>query len=471
MRETEVQPGSVSWGLDSVDSGNQNRLGKVRRMATGSLLASLVLTGCGLGENSNSQPGPSTDKQPVASQQLEVAGPLEESTDRPLDAPDVVETPDFDALMGEGLNRYGVCGPERYKEFANACLEFYESGKVALVNFGSVSDKDASKMANDLEEYVSRVTGGLVQTSFEAVPASEEAKSLLKERSPEGCTVAGTGDYWSSAAWVAVDRMFQDLEGVDKVIGLNPYPACDGVSIGGMAYYDYNNHYADVVGGEQDPEMALRVAAHEFFHFLGLGHSGTIEHGDSQELESFYEQGKTTVDLRDYLEGSDAQYYPYGVHAGVGESSIMGELDLDLEHQLSAYEIRVLQWPYNILEKQPDAETAVMASRLEPGSMVEYHAVDKGKKYAQIDLDRPFKLTKYGNGQSGSEEFDRLIFAPDRDQSSGQLAVNLRLLAQEGNNSATVGRLIGSGEYSLDIDGQLAIVKISNQTVRVEFLP
>lgn len=473
MKKTETQPRSDSWSLESASgSDSQDRLGKVRRMAAGSLLASLVLTGCGFGENSHSKPGPSADKQPVASEQLPIAGPLEEPADRPLDASPAAEEPDFDALMGEGLDKYGVCGPERYREFAEACLEFYESGKVALVNFGSLSDVDASKVANDLEEYVNRVTGGLVQTSFEAVPASEEAKSLLKERSPEGCTVAATGDYWSSAAWAAADRMFEDLEGVDKIIGLNPYPACDDMPIGGVAFYDHNNHYAEVIGEVEDSERALRVAAHEFFHFLGLGHSGVVEHGPySQQLESFYEEGKTTVDLRAYLEGSDVQYYPYGVYAGVGESSIMGELDLDLEHRLSAYEMRVLQWPYSILEKQPDSKTAVAASRLEAGSMVEYNAVEyKDKKYAQIDLAEPFKLAKYGNGQSGSEEFDRLIFTPDLDRPTGRLAVNLRLLSQKGNNSAIIGRLIGSGEYSLDIDGGQAVIKISNQTVTIEYL-
>lgn len=475
-----------SYLLGSTDDlGNPDRKRKaLRATAAGSILATLALTGCSASGESDDKPGSRSATGQVASEQVPTTDtvemptesptkePLDAITEVPIDTPSDTKVLDLATLIDREPKDPGACGPEEARhvqELAEACLDFYEDGNVAIVNYGSLSDKEAAQVANDLEEYVNSITRGLVRTSFEAIPASEAAKSLLKQQNPETCTTVGGGDFRTGAAWAADVTMFEDLEGVDKIIGLNPYSACDGPPSRGAAYYDKINRYAEVIGDEKDPKWAFEVAAHEFFHFLGLDHSGVVEHSPNLQLETLFQEGETTIDLRAYLEGDGIKYRPYGNYAGISENSIMGDQDPNHALKLSATEMHALQLPFRIAGEQPDPDIAVAVSSLEAGSTAEFTDADQGKKYAQLKLDAPFSLQPDDEGQPNPVAFDKLTFTPDRDPSTGQLAINLRLLAQEDNTSAVIGQLIGPGEFTFDIDGDFVTVTINDQSTKIEF--
>ncbi len=324
---------------------------------------------------------------------------------------------------------YGPCRPGRYetKEGAQECLDAY-SGKVAVVDFGNTPNLSAQ--IAEAQEGLTHASHGILNLTFNIIPASGEAKTALNS---ESCVdINNTPKF---AASIAQEVMPQELRQASFVVALSSKAPCN-TRVGGVD--DQLRHRGMDVYPMIGDGTVVSTIEHEIGHAVGLGHAGkALKDG----VHSTTIKPNTVTDLSALA--SKLTYYVY--EAGPVPNPMSGVEARPNELSFSLPQLDSLQWPYRELKKP----VKTYVTKLGDNKSVEVDcktALDG--QTVVIDIP-PVSFKKSDNASEGppSGTLDQLVYEPGALVLNGKCESKLGSIALYDKESATTVLLA-----SLDVD-------------------
>lgn len=394
----------------------------------------------------------------------------------------VVEPTDFEKLPdGPCKIPHNPKEPERTPE---ACARAEQDGHIALVNFDLPTDV-ANQIARDTQEGLRNATGGMIQATVEAIPASAQTKLELLKNPPEGaCADNGNVETWPAV--IADTHMPRTLRSADFVIGLADFQFCNE-NIAGSADNPGKGRHATVgLYLQGDPERVraegyakgvAAVAIHEMGHLFTLGHSGLLRSQDGKRLcirDNMLANSPQPFDLLAYVSTACS----YGEYANM---DIMGVANFPRKPQipdaLKVYSlIRAARGPEEMNE---------LPGRLITDEAVSFTGDDPRRDdFGLISFDGASVLlvdeASKGRRAPSEQIFDTLAIVPVRaekiktnEEDARVIGADLILYDSYGNVQVLIGflttrELEGGAAYTLKLGKRVVRITAESGTLTVE---
>lgn len=360
------------------------------------------------------------------------------------------------------------------KNAAQECL-IDRYGKVALVGYGVESMRDLEIAAAEAENTLAEATDWLIRPEIIPVTLSDEARQKFEDTNPECVGV----DIKQSGGYIADKSM--DLSEYGHVVSVAAKLGCNEEGRaeinGGNAPMDYGSRYVNVFGQNRMPERYAYtrlieeshdmsdIIAHELGHSYGLGHADKLNNvstGGYDLLQRtriyLWKMGESYVqpEIIDVTPPNanltKDEYLGYG-----GMNDLMGRHIGKLAP--SDAQRWQLTWPERVLGKMPDHQIVING-----GTKLIEKPTDKNHDFAVLKLDEQAVFTHWGyDNVLSTNTFDKLVFSQELDDPR---RIGLSLATNDHVNTLDIG-YITSGQD----DARPKIVKIANQSIRVEYLP
>lgn len=384
---------------------------------------------------------------------------VNEEQDKPTSVCDITitEKPDIDLK-----NAAQECLTDRY-------------GKVALVGYGVDSMRDLEIAAAEAENTLAEATDWLIRPEIVPVTLPDEARQKFEVTNPE---CVGT-DIKQSGGYIADKTM--DLSEYGHVVSITAKLGCNEEGKaeinGGNAPMDYGSRYVNVFGQNRMPERYAYtrlieetndmsdLIAHELGHAYGLGHADKLINTSTSGYdllqgtqfhvkkmgESYVQPEIIDITPPDANLTKD-EYFGYG-----GMNDLMGRHIGKLAP--SDAQRWQLTWPERVLGKMPDHQIVING-----GTKLIEKPIDSNHDFAVLKLDKQAVFTHWGHDDElSTNRFDKLVFSQEL---GAPRRILLSFASNDHVNTLDIGYIT-----SVQDDARPKIVKIANQSIRVEYLP